>query len=368
MSQKTCCVPGCLVTKGDGVPLHRFPDPEKNAEKFNTWIANIGGDLATLDATTIYNNRRVCRNHFEDVYKYPKNRLSQLAMPVLHLPGVQAQRLKEIDHISGKFDLPNFGDSPMNTELSVNPVIEEDQPQSLVGVNVTGEAPLKQTLGDTQDNVEQSREAQNVNKTNKKAKNKTKKSKGPRLTFLQMKQYKRALKQLQRCEDEKKKLKCKYVAAKKLMKTTAFQIMCKNLSPSAKLFCQMQVTQSGKKKQGRRFTIDEKILALSLYKPSPKAYRLLGTKCIMPSRKTLQNLLRKINLRPGINEIIFENLKNRVSKMPENHKYCSLLFDEMAIGPAPLDKTHFLIESKIESVKFHTKKGLFDHFSTGLRL
>lgn len=102
----------------------------------------------------------------------------------------------------------------------------------------------------------------------------------------------------------------------------------------------MQVTQSGKKKQGRHFTINEKILALSLYKPSPKAYRLQSTKCIMPIRKTL-HLLQKINLKPGINEFIFESLKQRVEKMPETHKYCSLLFDEMAFGPGVFyNKTH----------------------------
>ncbi|XP_063831845.1 uncharacterized protein LOC135081058 isoform X1 [Ostrinia nubilalis] len=86
MPQKTCCVPGCSVTTYDGVTLHNFPDPEKNSKKFNVWVANIYGDLATLDATTNFIKRRVCHNHFEDVHKYPKNRLSQLAMPVLHLP------------------------------------------------------------------------------------------------------------------------------------------------------------------------------------------------------------------------------------------------------------------------------------------
>lgn len=117
-----------------------------------------------------------------------------------------------------------------------------------------------------------------------------------------------------------------------MTKTTAFNMVCKNMSDTSKLFCQMQVSQSGKKKKGRRFTLDEKILALSLYKPSPKAYRLLSNICILPSRRTLQNLLQKINLKTGINDIIFENLKNRVTKMPENYKYCTLTFDEMAIG------------------------------------
>lgn len=66
--------------------------------------------------------------------------------------------------------------------------------------------------------------------------------------------------------------------------------------------------------------------------PSPKAHRLLSKICVLPSRRTLQDLMHKVNLKAGINEIIFENLKTRVSKMPDNFKYCCLAFDEMAIG------------------------------------
>lgn len=36
--------------------------------------------------------------------------------------GVQAQRLHEIDQVPGSSCLPNFGDTPMNVELSSNPV------------------------------------------------------------------------------------------------------------------------------------------------------------------------------------------------------------------------------------------------------
>lgn len=85
---------------------------------------------------------------------------------------------------------------------------------------------------------------------------------------------------------DKINFKGKYLASKKLMKTKAFEIMCQHMTPSTKTFSQMQVSQSGKKKQGRHFTIDEKVLALSIYKPSPKAYRLLSKLCFLPSRRT----------------------------------------------------------------------------------
>lgn len=149
---------------------------------------------------------------------------------------------------------------------------------------------------------------------------------------MELTKYKKALKKLKKCEVQKVELKKKYFAIKKHIKNTALQIVTKHMSLTAKMFCEMQATQSWKKKPGRRFTLNEKILALSLYKPSPKAYRLLSKLCITPSRRTIQTMLSKINLKAGINKIIFENLKNRVTKMPETHKYCSLLFDEMAIA------------------------------------
>lgn len=94
----------------------------------------------------------------------------------------------------------------------------------------------------------------------------------------------------------------------------------------------MQIRQSKKHPKGHRFTLDEKILALSLYKPSPKAYRLLSQICVLPKKSTLNKLMAKAFLLPGPNDVIFRHLKQRVDKMPESHKYCTVIFDEMAIA------------------------------------
>ncbi|KAG6438721.1 hypothetical protein O3G_MSEX000173 [Manduca sexta] len=113
------------------------------------------------------------------------------------------------------------------------------------------------------------------------------------------------------------------------------------MSTASKMLFNMQVNEGGKKPRGRRFTLNEKILALTLYKPSPKAYRLLSHLCVLPSRRTLQNILKRVDLLPGINDTIFEDLKKKVSQMQDKHKFCSILFDEMSIAPAlSYDKTH----------------------------
>lgn len=93
----------------------------------------------------------------------------------------------------------------------------------------------------------------------------------------------------------------------------------------------MQVKQAGKRHvvRGRRFTMEEKVLSLALYKPSPKAYRIMSNFCILPSRRTLQNMLYKVKLGPGFNQRIFNYLKEIVAKMPQIQRHCSLVFDEM---------------------------------------
>ncbi|RVE52890.1 hypothetical protein evm_002547 [Chilo suppressalis] len=114
--------------------------------------------------------------------------------------------------------------------------------------------------------------------------------------------------------------------------TDVFNVLSKKMSESAKIFLKMQLLQSTKKHKGRRYTLTEKILALSVYKPSPKAYRFLSGICALPSPKTLQKLLHKLSISAGLNEILFHNLKQRVAKMPNSHRFCSLIFDEMAIS------------------------------------
>lgn len=81
--------------------------------------------------------------------------------------------------------------------------------------------------------------------------------------------------------------------------------------------------------KGRRWTIEEKIVALVLFKRSPKCYNLLRKIVTMPSRKTLLSLLQKVPFEMGINEHVFQHIKETVSN--DQNKSCVLLFDEMDI-------------------------------------
>lgn len=98
-------------------------------------------------------------------------------------------------------------------------------------------------------------------------------------------------------------------------------------------FIKCQVNIQKKKPKGRRYTLEDKILALSIFKTSPKGYKFLASIFALPSRSTLNAILEKIPFKPGINLHIQEHLKHRVSKLKVIDTMCALLFDEMALSP-----------------------------------
>lgn len=98
-------------------------------------------------------------------------------------------------------------------------------------------------------------------------------------------------------------------------------------------FILSQIRTQSKKPQGRRFSIDDKVFALSLFKQSGKAYRLLQKVFALPSKRTILNLLQRIPFQTGINHQIFEHLKKTVNKLKNTQdKYCNIIFDEISLS------------------------------------
>lgn len=58
--------------------------------------------------------------------------------------------------------------------------------------------------------------------------------------------------------------------AEKVNNTAAFQRITKKMTTPAKLFTYMQFRHTAKKPKGRRFSLEEKVLSLSIFKRSPK--------------------------------------------------------------------------------------------------
>ncbi|CAH0731403.1 unnamed protein product, partial [Brenthis ino] len=82
-AKERCCVPSC---GSQNHILHKFPHPEKESDRFRTWLCAVGGDLLSLDNNYIHKYRSVCHLHFESSYYTWSKRLAHNAIPTFHLP------------------------------------------------------------------------------------------------------------------------------------------------------------------------------------------------------------------------------------------------------------------------------------------
>lgn len=132
-----------------------------------------------------------------------------------------------------------------------------------------------------------------------------------------------------KCKDLKQNIK----KAAKISQSKAFLKAVDNLPKPAALFVGMQLNKAHVKPKGRRFTTEEKILSLTIYKQSQKAYNLMRRLFALPSKRCIQQILNNIILKPGFYHAIIENLKETVKKLHEEKRICTLIFDEVALSP-----------------------------------
>ena len=95
----------------------------------------------------------------------------------------------------------------------------------------------------------------------------------------------------------------------------------------------------------RRYALADKMLALSIFYQSRKAYRILSKLFALPSKKTLQRAMQKTNIMPGFVTFIFEALKLKVDSMEQKEKYVALVFDEMSL------KTSLVYNSGLDKIE-----------------
>ncbi|XP_045506106.1 uncharacterized protein LOC123702404 [Colias croceus] len=93
-AEKKCCVPNCGLSNEI---LHKFPNPNKDIDRFRTWIYNVGGDILGKDNEYIFKYRRVCHLHFESKYHTRNKTLSINAVPTLRLSknGIRPEDAKD---------------------------------------------------------------------------------------------------------------------------------------------------------------------------------------------------------------------------------------------------------------------------------
>ncbi|XP_045463307.1 uncharacterized protein LOC123672980 [Harmonia axyridis] len=127
------------------------------------------------------------------------------------------------------------------------------------------------------------------------------------------------------------KFKNRMNEAKKFTESNLFGKLATSVNQVTLDFFASQIRNQRRQLNARRFSVDEKILALALYKSSPKGYRLLSKMFALPTGATLRRLLLKLEFKPGVNAHIMEHLKKVVYKMNAKERFCALIFDEMSV-------------------------------------
>ncbi|CAG4958764.1 unnamed protein product [Colias eurytheme] len=150
-------------------------------------------------------------------------------------------------------------------------------------------------------------------------------------------------------------MKNKKGSLKRVLESQQVQELCGlNISNSFITLLQSQLQNCPKKPKGRRYSLNQKIQALIIYKKSPACYRLLRRMFALPSQTVLNQLLNKIPLKPGINKHIFTSLEKMSQKQDSEDNLCILSFDEMSI------RKHLFYNEKLDEIQ-----GFQDHGNHG---
>ena len=97
-------------------------------------------------------------------------------------------------------------------------------------------------------------------------------------------------------------------------------------------FVEKILRNSMKPKNNRRYTPDEKLLCLSIYKRSASTYRYSCTFLPIPTPARVRLLLTKIKLDCGVTKTMKDCLREAASRMTDGtEKVCALMWDEVSL-------------------------------------
>ncbi|CAG5036953.1 unnamed protein product [Parnassius apollo] len=329
----------CALGCSNKTSYHQFPHPEKNPDRFKAWVHIAGGKLDSPADYELYRKKVICDIHFTDRDRNRNNRLNFLAVPSLHLPGksdevVTSEKVLLVPEpvneesslaalkptLTGK---SNDDGTPEKVLLIPEPVNKENSLATLkstltgksdeVGTSekvllvpepVNEESSLATLKLTTTDNSARINSEHNYCRLQKKAihknNNNCQQQEWPSFWLNQLKTTRRKIKVLQsnliRSQKKNKTFQSRIANAEKMSTDILFKKLTNKMTVAAKIFTKMQYTQTSKRPHGRRFSLEEKVLSLSLYKKSPRSYPLLAKYFTFPSTKSLKRLLTKIEV------------------------------------------------------------------------
>lgn len=144
----------------------------------------------------------------------------------------------------------------------------------------------------------------------------------------------------QKLEKKIEKLKSQIVANKPADMTNFtsvdyFYQMCDiHLPPNLSMVIKEFVKMGKRKPNGIRYSNQMKHLAFTVYFYGPRVYNFFKTLLQLPNPRTLRRFIHKMEIVPGLNDLIFESIKFKISNLKDDAKDCVLCIKKMAI------KTH----------------------------
>ncbi|CAK1601872.1 unnamed protein product, partial [Parnassius mnemosyne] len=348
-----CCVPTCTSRRKD-VSFHMLPKSEIGLKK---WLQCINCERLRSLSSQKLRKHFVCHKHFEKRFlaiTRERVRLCPNAYPTLFtvsemstgIPQTVARIAVETEksnndhnyckkrqHLDHTYCIPEVVEKRFKASNTDNTETESDinsyqQPSTSTYESGTMEVP---TADKNALHSPITRRKQHIIQTNKLS---------PHCAKL-YRQYRKSQRQLN--------FKTRAKQAVKFSKEQSFVKLTEKLNPIAKKFLWMQIKECTKKARGRRFSDEEKLIAMAIMKQSPKCYRFLHRIFILPSKYTINKMIAKLNIEAGINFQIFDAIKTEVNTWDEKKKYCSILFDEVALEVAvSYDKHKDLISGFVE--------------------
>ncbi|XP_041968587.1 uncharacterized protein LOC121725635 isoform X2 [Aricia agestis] len=326
---RKCCV--CKTSRQDAI-LHRFPS---NEIRLKEWLKCVNrDDLKNLPSKKLI-NLFVCHLHFEKKFiSSSGSHLLNKAYPSLFTEeeissGVPSQgntenvdpicehsyaRKTHFDHtysrreplrdsigVSDLRNKPGTSQNPYVTSAYCTEAVTQIS-SDLESVSGTSHLSVNNTLVNSALNqIEKARHVM-VPKARKRIIHKIKDLTPTAKCIYQ--EYQRA-----------KRQKDFYKRAKRALaftKEQLFEKLTNDMNPYARKIMNMQIKLCNKNKKGRRFTNEEKLLALCIMKQSPKGYKFLHNIFILPSRSTLNNMVSKFNIQTGICPQLFKLMKEKM--------------------------------------------------------
>ncbi|XP_063237793.1 uncharacterized protein LOC134539574 [Bacillus rossius redtenbacheri] len=381
--KKPCCVPGCRDTTSI---RHRLP---KNDDvSYKIWLERINNPrLLSLDKERVYKTYVVCERHFiDDCKNLGSKHLKIYSLPSLHLPN-----FTEVGTVNNSFGYPRKGSyngipscekdiselpckaradtlqkasNEHNSQIQAMDVDRgiEDNIDSCSLIEKQGQETATNTMDisffesdgvwplDTVDlqmneetgnqmadaTIRNEHSGSRLKNRNNSLLKKTGTTRQMKLTPKAQKLYSEATKLLRqkRCLSLRvKQYKTRVKLAEKFSESSFFDNLINKVDLVTYNFIMSQIRTQKHKPKGRRFTLNDKIFALSVLKQSPKGYKLLSKYFSLPSKRLLNNLLQKLDFKPGINMRVMAHLKETVTKLNQKDRYCCLMFDEMSLHP-----------------------------------